>query len=477
MSDASWRFVSEISADASTVLNLHDGAPFWVSSWDAPPPDMIVSSAQSALVDGSLRTAESFGDRILTLRVDLQTASADLTAAAFQRLARALLAPQWLRFQPPSSSRPVFFRTKPCTPAQVEEYRLLAERNKEIQIEIPADPWAHGLKESASLSLPNDPVDSGMRFTLPAAKGDVPAPLRLECQFHSPTERVLIGSSPTGIVQGVPAWLPPNSPEFFNGLASGWTIEYVTDSSATGELRHAAKVRTQGADGWLAVPARVTFPQVTPGDYRVLVRMRMTRPSGDVPSTGDYIVRGFTALPDWPGATWSDAYWNLYEQRPIPWGNGFWQWVDLGVMRLPGRSRMASVFDAAPKADAKVRFLVNVSGLAPSQIAEVSLDHAVLVPAPGADGADGRLMVAAWNLGSVSAQSNLTISEESGAYTDVDGGASLGWSALGGFPRALPGRATTITVVPRLNQGGDSKSVSTKITWSYFPRYLYLRGD
>ena len=82
-----------------------------------------------------------------------------------------------------------------------------------------------------------------------------------------------------------------------------------------------------------------------------------------------------------------------------------------------------------------------------------------------------------WNLGTVSAQSKLTVSEESGAYTDVAGGASLGWSALGGFPRVTPGQSTTVTLVPRLNQGNDSKTSTTTVNWSYFPRYLYLRGD
>lgn len=429
----------------------------WVAKFSAPPPTVRRSSVSSYMVDGSVDAAVAWNDRVLSITFGIDTDTDVFATAMLQLLNRTFRTPQWLEFKAGDDAKPVFFRTKATSFDEIEDFGMTVAGVRTATIDIPADPYAYGLPEGKQVLVPNDPTDRGMAFTIDDVKGDAPAPLRLDITLpnHRPSERLIVGASRSWIKHGSAAFMPVDTQQW---PLEGWTVADVNDSTAIGGSRNTATVTTSGT----FVPGRVTFPTMTPGDYRVLLRVRVPR---DVQ---------FAALPDWAGVSWSDAFDIAYWDRPlIPSRGGTWQWVDLGVMRLPAFSRRAHEWEPVTSSDARVRFIMGVPGGTPSVPANVSVDHAIALPAPGADGNFGRLMAAQWTFDPAANPSKLIISGSSmAAYSDLSDGSSVAWSVNGGFPHAIPGEPTTVTLVQRVNQGGDTKTENALVRYSYSPRYL-----
>lgn len=443
----SWKFVDSISASPTTLLDLHNGAPFYVAEWAAPPPAVRGSSGVSS--DGSIEPSTSFEDRTLQVLLDMQSVDADAVAVAFQALAKMLLAPRWLRYLPPTATKPVFFRTRACTPAEIEEFRLIAVRNKQVRIDLPAEPFGYGLAVTDEVVVNNDPTNAtnGMRFTIADVKGDVPAPLRLDLSVTSgwlaiPKAFMIQAGTYGQLHNAAAAWVPPP--------AAPTDVTTVNDSSAIGGTKSVLAAGSSPAYG----NVDLTFADVTPGDYRVL--LRFTSPAGArraclMQRVGSYEL-------------------NPTGLQPITYQSGQFSWVDLGVVRLPFSTRRATEWDAPAASSATIRAVFERS-----TTDALTIDHAVLVPVPGGDRSVGRFLQASTP---TDAELSAVVDGRSEqVWSHISDGRDMLWSLSGGgFPQVVPGVPNQI-VLAYAPAVYNPRTMPTTVAWSYNPRYLYLRGD
>lgn len=445
VADRSLCFVDSLAVDPVVLLDL-DEAPYKVVEWNPGLPSRERSWASSPLVDGAVESSSAYSNRELTIELLILEPDDDGTAFAWQDLARVLSAPRWLRYTPRDSSSPVFFRTFPCSPEEIQQWAMAD--GAQVVVTIPADPFGYGLPESGAATVVNDPTQpNGMRFVLDDVKGDVPAPLRMEMAFSwlwgSSSSRYAIGVSST-----THPWL--NHGSAMGPSGSGWTASTQSDPSAIGGSYR----RMTGASGAASAPFEVAFTDVMPGEYRLIARARSSSAAS------------FTAV--------SHRLDSVGVSAPL---RSVWSWVDLGVVRLPPRSALGSTWSPAVAADHA--FFIHATAANPAG-ATIDVDHVVAIPAPGADDSLGHLGIfgVAGNFDPMEI-AGVTIDPMADAAFSVYGGATMRtWSAVGGFPTVVPGQSNQVTTWAAYDtDGDDSKTRTISIDWSYHPRYLYLRGD
>jgi len=482
MGDARLDFVDAIDANPTVLLDLNDST--WVlSRITVSLPRRRSSMAQSYLVDGSAEAAGAWTNRELQATLSLAEPSEDAAATEWQKLARMLTAPRWLRYIPRDSDTPVFLRTLPVAPDAIDDFRGTHPGHRSIEVTIPADPFAYGLPESGNTTVVNDPTQTnGMRFEIADVKGDVPAPLRLEVEFSSdrgPRHKVIVAASTDtdafrsvlpsdGVTPpwdlGDPGFVVEDWPSI--GV---WSIGPVTDASSVQGWFYRATQPNSVDTGFNVLNAawiNVYVPAMEAGEYRVLLRGRASRSS--------VIAVPFGGRSD-----------SIQIERTVPLGT-VWQWLDLGVVRLPvGAPKRSPWTPQAPSLGA-LRLYANV--IAPGTSINIDIDHVVLLPAPGADGLSGTSGSFSSVVGVDLGWDDLTISgADEQAYRTVvrSEGPALGsvWTD-GGFPRVSPGADNVVCLASSLispsdysEPGADPKTASADVDWTYHPRYLYLRGD
>lgn len=438
------RVVSGPVSSRTTIVDLLSAVNV-LSSFSAPAPRLRRASASSFQADGSVDAATAWDDRELTITFAVQGSSEDQAAFVSQILGRTFSRPCWLEFQG-GTSKPVFFRTRATTLDAVEDFGPSNPGVRLITVVVPADPFAYGLPESGTATVPNDPTSAnGMRFTISNVRGDVPAALQLSLGFSANTARILVGASNHAALDHAAA--------LESGIsASGWTASSPSDATAIGGTSR----RLTGSSGAAAsVGFTIGAFSLLPGDYRVMVRAKSAtsgvRLAMRHPLTGALI-----------GSS-------------VDVSSTGWQWTDLGVFRLPVSSRQASAWTPSVPGDAQLTVTALVA--TPSASSVIDLDHVVLVPAPGGDTETGRLLLGRWQpMTAVPDVASAQVDAAEILWSSLGSGYEVMWSSAGGFPIVTPGANNLVTVMSWL-AAGDAKGSSTTVNWSYHPRYLTLRGD
>jgi hypothetical protein len=153
-----WQFVDTISATAVVRLDLNAGPLRIGDGFDLSPAPVRRTVATSTLTDGDLVTGWTYGNRSLVVPVQLITESVDDAAVALQLLARELVRDRnTLKVQ--LGSVPYFFRTFAAPDYVFSMLKTLAQVGR-ATLEIPAEPFAYGLKETSGLTVViNDPAE------------------------------------------------------------------------------------------------------------------------------------------------------------------------------------------------------------------------------------------------------------------------------------------------------------------------------
>ena len=139
------QFVDSISATATIRLDLQtSGLQVQAEGTVFGLPELRRSVVSTLLVDGDQYPAAAYGNRVLSLVVRVDGASDDAIAAQAQLLIRELDRPRNILRYRPGTSAPVFFRTYRAGPDNVQWDPF----TKEVRAQIPADPFAYGLRES-----------------------------------------------------------------------------------------------------------------------------------------------------------------------------------------------------------------------------------------------------------------------------------------------------------------------------------------
>lgn len=460
-----YAFVSEISASPTILLDLDNQSPFSVvEGTKTSPPTRRVNSFGSAARDGDTISAKSYNDRTLTIELwPVENTTAEEQTEGLQKIARLLDSEQWLMWQHDGMISPLFFRVKYGDFEVNDEYMTEDDPTRFVTLVLVAEPSAYGLPVTGTATIANDPTvaaaSNPMSYVFPDIQGDVATPVAMT--LGGPAEisafalavtssdverRPVYVAAPTSRFASAPMVVTANSTaraDAIGGQSDLWQTNGAASSASSADYT-------------------VTLPV---GDYRVYARCFVNYPTG-------YIKMGITNLagdsPSLNVTVGADA--------------SLWQWVDLGVTRLP----------VSAKYDDDLPSLVNRSSgtgllrleLQNTEVANkaIYVDGLLFVPC-GLDDSDSTTLL-------TGAVEGINTSTAGSYQIDAFGqqvfyGNSTNFKAggcAGGFPQVLPGKTNTLSLVRAIETGvggsykaNDNKTSVWSVSWMYYPHYLYTR--
>jgi len=283
------KFVDSIASSPTTRLDLNDSTTFTLAAAVLAPPPQIQSSVSSnAMTDGGYQSASRYGYRVIHLELILNVATQDLAATALQNLHRELdRETNYLKWQPDTATKPVFFKTWRTSPLQIVD-QPAARAVYYVTLEIPAEPFALGLRETVSVgTVNNDPAagSNGCYFDVSSPKGDVASPLLL----------LMTGYTYNGVTIAVRQHGTPSDLTFFKQAES---LSLITDTTNPGGGPDAAMsgtgtnnyVRTSFATAtatrvrWAIASDHATSAKrlALSGTYRIFAAVRRSGSSSDI---------------------------------------------------------------------------------------------------------------------------------------------------------------------------------------------------
>lgn len=474
------RFVGSIAEAPSVLLDLNDGVAWAYTSLDFSPPQLRRAVAASMLADGERVVSSTYANRVVTISLTLLAADADEAAERLQDLVWELdREANLLQFQPAGVSEPVFFRTLRCAPDV--EYWPQDRSLRTLTVEIPAEPFAYGLRvEQDPVVVHNDPAEDehGCLLDVTGVLGDVATPAIVAANGLAGSGLLAVRQhgSPTNLRWWSQAEGPACSPGVGTSNPAGAADTAMSGGSSTNYLQTTfADSSWQQRLEW-AVGASLTTDgqrRALRGTYRVLAVVRRTSGS----STIQLRVAKFTNVGG--GANVYNSTVATLEDSTAR------QVVDLGLVSLgpsgdfrPGRfgpEAPVSVYSLFFEA----RRTAGAASLQWDQVMIVPADEAQLLWATSADSLGGG--GAALFDGETEQVWMLAADGDEWAGTrqavvDLDR-----VTLAGGFPMLLPGRTNRLFhLVSRTAEearwGADHR-VTTDVTLivSYYPRYLYVK--
>lgn len=457
-------FVDSIAASPTVRLSLTSG-PWRVlhAGTDLSPPALRRASASTLMRDGAFYPAAAYDDRILKLRFGLSASTADSQATSLQQLQWELDRPgNLLRWQPHGATFPVFFRTiRSATGTILGHPGANQAPYREIDVELLAEPFAYGLKQTISTAtVSNNPAagSNGCFMDITGVKGDVETPLIIRTSTTN-----IVGSNDNESLFAVRRrGTPSNAPFLLQAesmTVSTDTTTQANDAAFSGAGNNYTRTTFATQPG-LTTRLATTHPagasQDYRGTYRVFARVRKTV-SGDTVNVQ---------------LTWGGTLGTVTNDLvTLPAGTTIHH-VDLGLMSMPP--------GPDPVTDGLSGTALSVTGVhvrfraerAVGTGAQVDLDYLLFVPA------DDRLCVVKW--GTLSGSDSCTVDgTRDMVYGTVSGAVNNVNIAQveGGFPMVTPNQTNRLYFVRQVRAGAITDTIggTNDLDVSYFPRYLYLR--
>jgi hypothetical protein len=475
------QFVDSIAASPTVLLDLDDGNPFNIQAGSAvSPPTLRRTTAQGIRQDGDIEVATSYDGRDIPLNLGIAEVAAETQATAIQKLARILDRQDgaWLKWQDEGMNKPRFYRTRRASFDVIDEV-LDATPNRALRITLSADPFGYGLPVSNTFTITNDPTTgtNKMLAAMPTILGDVPTPLNLSFPIADGVFKTRVAS----LIDYAGASLPA---PYYKSLASGtinssppagWTVADAADVTMVGGNRRRF-TKTSGTA--LCRPTAAVVQQwasLPPGDYRVMVRTGAAPAGTELlffnkpPSTGSELI-----------------YSEAVGKAVISAASAGKDWFDLGVVAMPGGAPLTDVAFGNPGATGPA--LWNVAVFSSVASMTVDLDAIVLIPAgrPATSARHGSVTfpstygtrVVTWD-----GQNYYRIANGISTFTAGVTSVVPASEVTGGNPLVGPGATNflhffmTVADPSAASRFSDDKSLTTIVSWSYNPRYLYNRPD
>lgn len=178
-------FVDSIATSPTTRLDLNtaDGTGFrcMLEGTDFGMPPLRRATAGTLLVDGERVPASAYGNRTLTLQLDLSHLDPDAAATKVQLLAREMDRPgNFLRYKANTTDEVTFLTLRSPIARSVWD-----QVDKAFSVQILAQPFALGAKASlAKVTVTNNPAAAtrGCYMDITGVKGDVETPAQVFLQ-------------------------------------------------------------------------------------------------------------------------------------------------------------------------------------------------------------------------------------------------------------------------------------------------------
>lgn len=461
------KFVDSIASSPTTRLDLNTGSVWTTLSTSRfDPPPIRRALVESMLADGATPAANAYGNRVITLVLDLpKSYTEDQAAAQLQTLMRELDRPNNTLRVEWGTNTATFFRTF-RTPAEQLDFDPV---HKQVTVPILAEPFGYGVEETlAPVTVNNNPAagSNGMFLDITSPKGDVETPLYL-------TVGGTIGV--TGRLQSgisVRRRGTPSSTPFFlqaEAMTQGTNTTTQANSasfSGSGNNYSRCTFGTASMQTRLSIAAFPTSPSVNArGTYRVFARVRQN-------TAADVIdVRLL-----WGSVTTQVT--NSTVRLPVDTGPSAptIKYVDLGLVQMP--VGYDPVYDGLSGVELSVEGLyLAFQAQRVSGTGTLDIDLLLFMPA------DDRLMFVKWpEVQNSPSDVFVAVGGSRPAVYCLNASGQLvstqSVEIVGGGPMITPGVTNRIFYARDLGTGtaltgaGDSITATTTVTASYFPRYL-----
>jgi hypothetical protein len=478
------QFVDSISATPTVRLDLNalaaQGLIVGADGIDLSPPPLRRAVVSSFLADGSIIPASAYDNRVIKLPIVLSPSvtTVDQAATALQLLARELDRPtNILRVQLNGATSPVFFRTFSAPDYDWSMPRLLAVYGK-AELEIPAEPFGYGLKQTLSpVTVNNDPAagSNGCFWDVTGVMGDVETPAVISYVGNQAVVGAVTGQ-PSGYEKSRQALFavrrrgtPANFPFVLQAetmtVGTDTTVQ-TTDAAMSGATNNYTRT-TFAFTGLTTRLNKANFLGSASTDlrgiYRVLVRYRKSVAADTITmslrwgfSGGTGIVNDTVTLPTDANAT------NI-------------RYADLGLISLPlAPDPQYDGFSGVELLVSGASFFLAVSAGRPAGSGNLDIDHFLLIPA------DDHLAFVGWPINFVVPDTAVVDGAVQTVYGLTAGAvtAMAQSSMVGSFPMISPGVTNRIFFVrdaAYTASATDAITNNTSITLSYWPRYLWVR--
>lgn len=456
------RFVDSIASTPTTRLDLNDEVSWWVKSFSAPPPRLRRSMASNAMRDGINVGSSSYDARTLTIELECRKSTQDLAATEIQKLWRELdRSSNVIQYQPNTLTKPVFFRTYRSDTSQLADV-MAQQAMRTFTIEVLAEPFALGLRETGSVVINNDPAagSNGLFADITGILGDVAAPLvawwstttiyaQLSVVSTSGSALPLQWSQAESMTLGTNTTNPGGAADA--AMSGSGSTNYVTTSFGTATMTN-----------------RLSWTVTRNGTYRALAIFRRSDTSS-VMSARTMVITGA-----------GSAYGPTVTVPPV--ANRFV--MDLGLVTLESGSSFGRV-GYGPDNSTTSKIL-NIQASRESGTGTLSWDAVVLLPvadfpeirnvtSADINGYGGSPLVVDGLLGQVSVWSGA--GDPSAGTTTLGAASGTTVSLVGGFPAVLPNATNRMYMLHTGTVGAGSHAKATAITvnYAYWPRYLFVR--
>lgn len=461
---ALFQFVDSISASPVVRLDLNAGG-LWIGDdgLDLSPAPLRRAVVSTLLADGDQIPATAWGNRVLKLPVQLVQASVDSAATALQQLARELVRDRnILRVQ--LGTVPYFFRTFSAPDYAWSMPKLLAQYGKAV-LEIPAEPFAYGLKETlGQVTVNNDPaaVSNPMWWDITDVKGDVETPALLK--FGS--SGLISSNEPKSVLAIRRRGTPSNAP--FLLQAESMTMGTDTSVQANDAVMSGAGgnyIRcTFATNATMARRASIIpFPAAAAvdnrGTYRVFVRTRRSDATSVIKMRLAWRAATGVATGD-PVTTRAQVGRTIY---------------DLGLITFPAVPD--PVFDGFSGVEMPPRGVsVGLDIERTSGAGTIDVDYLLFVPA------DDAMAIVDWPDGGGLGGDEMVIDGANEVVYGLEAGTNRiltmneAPALAGGFVKLSPGVTNRMFFLKHVDDlGGDTIAGTTTVTVSYWPRYLNVK--
>jgi hypothetical protein len=464
------QFVDSIASSPTIRLDINNRAAGILvdrEGIDFSPPPLRRALVSTMLADGDFIPAAAYGNR--TLKIPLYTIglTADAVATLLQNLARELVRPEnILKVQLHGASSPVFFRTFAAPDYTFSMLRLLLTAKTQVVLEIPAEPFAYGIKETISaITVNEDPaaVSNGMFMDLTGIKGDVETP----CKLILPTGNLYDAGDPISVLAVRRRGTVANAPfvlqaETGTSLGTDTTLPG-NDAAMSGSGSNYARVSFSTSATMVRRiyidPYPITAAVENRGTYRVFACVRRGSSSGSI-----NLQLGYT----------SGTAGILVQNDAVPTALVTARHhVDCGLVTFP--TGPDPVYDGYSGVEVSVRGrYLELRAERTSGSSNLDIDYLLFVPADDAlaliDWGDAILTSNEFVIDGIHEMvytQNVTLDQVYGAKPTT---------VAGGFPMITPNVTNRVYFIRRTGRGATvTKSETTAIEIQYWPRYLVVR--
>lgn len=462
------QFVDSIASSPSVRLDINSlagGIMVATEGIDLSPPPLRRTVVSTMLADGEIIPAAAYGNRTIKLPLQMLAGTTNNQATALQNLARELVRPNnILKLQLDGASSPVFFRTFAAPDYALSMLRLLLVPNTVAVLEIPAEPFALGLKETiAGVTVTEDPeaVTNPMRWDISGVKGDVETPVNLILPtgnlYDSGDPISVLAVRRRGTVGNVPFHLGAEDMD----LNTDTTLPG-NDANMSGSGSNYARVSFATNSNMVRRVSLDPFPTTANvdnrGRYRVFGLFRRSSGTGTI-----NVQLGYTA----------NTAGILVQNDAVATENVTARHhIDLGLISFP--TGADPVYDGYSNTEVSVRGrYIEVRAERTSGSSTLDIDYLLFVPA------DDSLALIDWGDATATNNEFVIDSVHEMVFTrntsdQVFG--SLPTVVAGGFPYISPGVTNRMYFIRRTGRGATvTKSETTVIEAEYWPRYLVVR--